>query len=254
MRHRKLSRRFSRTSSHRQAMMRNLAISLIEHEIVKTTVEKGKYLRTFLEPLITKSKKDTLHNRRKVISTLNSQTATTKLFSDISPKLSKTNGGYLRIIKAGFRPGDKADMCFVELTCRDPEKSVSDITLEDNAISAPEITPAPEQTQIISASDSDVLDKEAKKSTSKKEEEKTAPQKEASKKEEEKKPAPKQEASKKEEEKKPALKKEASKKEEEKKPAPKKEASKKVEAKKPAPKKEEKKESWWKRFVKNPFR
>ncbi len=175
MRHRKLSRRFSRTSSHRTAMMRNLAISLIEHEIVKTTVEKGKYLRTFLEPLITKSKKDTLHNRRKVISSLNSQTAASKLFSDISPKLSETNGGYLRIIKAGFRPGDKADMCFVELTCRDPEKSLSDTTLEDNAITSPEIAPVPEQTQIKSTSEN------------------VAPKKDAAKKEEEKKPAPKKE-------------------------------------------------------------
>ena len=219
-------------------MMRNLAISLIEHEIVKTTVEKGKYLRTFLEPLITKSKKDTLHNRRKVISSLNSQTAASKLFSDISPKLSETNGGYLRIIKAGFRPGDKADMCFVELTCRDPEKSLSDTTLEDNAITSPDI--APEPTQVKSASDTDAVEKEAKKPTSKKEEEK--------------KPTPKKEAAKKEEEKKPTPKKEAAKKEEEKKPAAKKEAAQKVEAKKPAPKKEEKKESWWKRFVKNPFR
>jgi len=219
-------------------MMRNLAISLIEHEIVKTTVEKGKYLRTFLEPLITKSKKDTLHNRRKVISSLNSQTAASKLFSDISPKLSETNGGYLRIIKAGFRPGDKADMCFVELTCRDPEKSLSDTTLEDNAITSPDI--APEPTQVKSASETDAVEKEAKKPTSKKEEEK--------------KPTPKKEAAKKEEEKKPTPKKEAAKKEEEKKPAAKKEAAQKVEAKKPAPKKEEKKESWWKRFVKNPFR
>ena len=240
MRHRKLSRRFSRTSSHRTAMMRNLAISLIEHEIVKTTVEKGKYLRTFLEPLITKSKKDTLHNRRKVISSLNSQTAASKLFSDISPKLSETNGGYLRIIKAGFRPGDKADMCFVELTCRDPEKSLSDATLEDNAITSPETAPVQEQAQIKSTSETDAVEKETKKP--------------APKKEEEKKPAPKKEVAKKEEEKKPAPKKEVAKKEEEKKPAPKKEANQKVEAKKPAPKKEEKKESWWKRFVKNPFR
>ena len=240
MRHRKLSRRFSRTSSHRTAMMRNLAISLIEHEIVKTTVEKGKYLRTFLEPLITKSKKDTLHNRRKVISSLNSQTAASKLFSDISPKLSETNGGYLRIIKAGFRPGDKADMCFVELTCRDPEKSLSDTTLDDNAITSPDIAPTPEPTQVKSASETDAVEKEAKKSISKKEEEK--------------KPAPKKEVAKKEEEKKPAPKKEAAKKEEEKKPAPKKKAAQKVDVKKPAPKKEEKKESWWKRFVKNPFR
>ena len=225
MRHRKLSRRFSRTSSHRTAMMRNLAISLIEHEIVKTTVEKGKYLRTFLEPLITKSKKDTLHNRRKVISSLNSQTAASKLFSDISPKLSDTNGGYLRIIKAGFRPGDKADMCFVELTCRDPEKTLSDTTLEDNTITSPEIAPAPEQTQKKGVSETEAIGKETKKPISKKEEEK-----------------------------KPTPKKEAAKKVEEKKPTPKKEAAKKVEAKKPAPKKEEKKESWWKRFVKNPFR
>ena len=240
MRHRKLSRRFSRTSSHRTAMMRNLAISLIEHEIVKTTVEKGKYLRTFLEPLITKSKKDTLHNRRKVISSLNSQTAASKLFSDISPKLSETNGGYLRIIKAGFRPGDKADMCFVELTCRDPEKSLSDATLEDNAITSPETAPVQEQAQIKSTSETDAVEKETKKPSSKKEEEKKA--------------APKKKVAKKEEEKKPAPKKEVAKKEEEKKPAPKKEANQKVEAKKPAPKKEEKKESWWKRFVKNPFR
>ena len=121
MRHRKLSRRFSRTSSHRIALMRNLAASLIEHEIVKTTVEKGKELRRFLEPLITRSKVDSLHNRRQVISELNSKTATSKLFSDLGPRFSETNGGYLRVIKAGFREGDKADMCYVELTIRNQE-------------------------------------------------------------------------------------------------------------------------------------
>ena len=121
MRHRKLSRRFSRTSSHRIAMMRNLAASLIEHEILKTTVEKGKELRRFLEPLITRSKVDTLHNRRHVISELNSKTAATKLFSDLGPRFSETNGGYLRVIKAGFREGDRADMCYVELTIRNQE-------------------------------------------------------------------------------------------------------------------------------------
>ena len=102
-------------------MMRNLAASLIEHEIVKTTVEKGKELRRFLEPLITRSKVDTLHNRRQVISELNSKTATSKLFSDLGPRFSETNGGYLRVIKAGFREGDKADMCYVELTIRNQE-------------------------------------------------------------------------------------------------------------------------------------
>ena len=126
MRHRKLSRRFSRTSSHRIAMMRNLSISLIEHEVIKTTVEKGKELRRFFEPLITRAKEDNLHNRRLVISELNSKEAVTKLFSDLGPRFKETNGGYLRLIKAGFREGDKADICFVELTCREAETELAD--------------------------------------------------------------------------------------------------------------------------------
>ena len=127
MRHRKLSRRFSRTSSHRIAMMRNLSISLIEHEIIKTTVEKGKELRRFIEPLVTRAKEDNLHNRRLVISELNSKEAASKLFSDLGPRFKETNGGYLRLIKAGFREGDKADICFVELTCREEaEKELTD--------------------------------------------------------------------------------------------------------------------------------
>ena len=124
MRHRKLSRRFSRTSSHRIAMMRNLAASLIEHEVIKTTVEKGKELRRFVEPLITRAKVDTLHNRRQIISQLNSKSATSKLFSNLGPRFNETNGGYLRVIKAGFREGDKADMCYVELTIRDLDQEV----------------------------------------------------------------------------------------------------------------------------------
>tara|TARA_X000000950_G_scaffold191900_1_gene231604 strand:- start:281 stop:997 length:717 start_codon:yes stop_codon:yes gene_type:complete len=122
MRHRKLSRRFSRSSSHRIAMMRNLAASLIEHEVIKTTVEKGKELRRFVEPLITRAKVDTLHNRRQIISQLDSRSATSKLFSNLGPRFNETNGGYLRVIKAGFREGDKADMCYVELTIRDLEQ------------------------------------------------------------------------------------------------------------------------------------
>ena len=118
MRHKKLSRRFSRTSSHRQAMMRNLAISIIEHEIIKTTVEKGKELRRFLEPLITKSKSNNLHSRRIVLSKLGSKDAVKKMFNDLGPRFADINGGYLRIIKAGFREGDKADMCYIELTKR----------------------------------------------------------------------------------------------------------------------------------------
>ena len=101
------------------AMMRNLASSLVEHEVVKTTVEKGKELRRFIEPIITRAKEDTLHNRRQVISEIHSKSAASKLFSDLGPRFKETQGGYLRIIKAGFREGDKADMCFVELTIRE---------------------------------------------------------------------------------------------------------------------------------------
>jgi|TARA_B100001094_G_scaffold126602_2_gene122676 large subunit ribosomal protein L17 len=101
------------------AMMRNLAASLVEHEVVKTTVEKGKELRRFIEPIITRAKEDTLHNRRQVISEIHSKSAASKLFSDLGPRFKETQGGYLRIIKAGFREGDKADMCFVELTIRE---------------------------------------------------------------------------------------------------------------------------------------
>jgi len=103
-------------------MMRNLAASLIEHEVIKTTVEKGKELRRFVEPLITRAKVDTLHNRRQIISQLDSRSATSKLFSNLGPRFNETNGGYLRVIKAGFREGDKADMCYVELTIRDLEQ------------------------------------------------------------------------------------------------------------------------------------
>ena len=103
-------------------MIRNLAASLIEHEVIKTTVEKGKELRRFVEPLITRAKVDTLHNRRQIISQLNSTSATSKLFSNLGPRFNETNGGYLRVIKAGFREGDKADMCYVELTIRDLEQ------------------------------------------------------------------------------------------------------------------------------------
>ena len=114
------------------AMMRNLAASLIEHEVVKTTVEKGKELRRFVEPLITRAKEDTLHNRRQVISELHSKSAVSKLFSDLGPRFSETNGGYLRVIKAGFREGDKADICFVELTIRKELEATEQVAEPEN--------------------------------------------------------------------------------------------------------------------------
>ena len=123
------------------AMMRNLAISLIEHEVIKTTVEKGKELRRFLEPLITRAKEDTLHNRRTVLSNLNSKDATSKLFSDLGPRFKETNGGYLRVIKGGFRAGDKADISYVELTIRNQDQE----TKSDDAI-VEEFTPETQNT------------------------------------------------------------------------------------------------------------
>ena len=115
-------------------MMRNLAASLIEHEVVKTTVEKGKELRRFIEPLITRAKEDTLHNRRQVISQLHSKSAASKLFSDLGPRFYETKGGYLRVIKAGFREGDKADICFVELTIRNESDSSDEAVESENII------------------------------------------------------------------------------------------------------------------------
>ena len=149
MRHRKVSRRFSRSSSHRVAMMRNLAISLIEHEIIKTTAEKGKDLRRFIEPLITRAKADTLHNRREVISSLNSRSAASKLFSDLGPRFKETKGGYLRVIKAGFREGDRADMCYVELTIREVEQKSDDDSLNDMQLNQDTKESAPQKLDTV---------------------------------------------------------------------------------------------------------
>jgi large subunit ribosomal protein L17 len=231
MRHRKLSRRFSRTSSHRMAMMRNLAASLIEHEVVKTTVEKGKELRRFLEPLITRAKEDTLHNRRQVISQLHSKSAASKLFSDLGPRFSETKGGYLRVIKAGFREGDKADICFVELTIRN-ESDISDqATDSENLVK--------EETNVVEDALVETVVEETK-------EEK--PKKAAAKKTETKEEKPKKAAAKKTETKEEKPKKAAAKKTETKEEKPKKAAAKKTKAKEAKPKKEEEKKSWWSKF------
>ena len=170
MRHRKLSRRFSRTSSHRIAMMRNLSISLIEHEVIKTTVEKGKELRRFFEPLITRAKEDNLHNRRLVISELNSKEAATKLFSDLGPRFKETNGGYIRLIKAGFREGDKADICYVELTCREEaEKELADDAVIEEKVEKDLEDKVSTKTKEVEAKEPETKEVEAKEPKAKKE-------------------------------------------------------------------------------------
>lgn len=125
MRHRKAGRKLNRNSSHRKALLKNLAIALIEQDIIKTTLPKAKELRKVIEPLITLGKEDTVANRRLAFSRLRSDSAVAKLFTEVSVNSKDRKGGYTRIIKAGFRPGDKADMAYIELVDRSAEDATS---------------------------------------------------------------------------------------------------------------------------------
>ena len=118
MRHRKIGRRFNRTSSHRSAMFKNMAVSLIDHEIIKTTLPKAKELRRIAEPLITLSKTDNVANRRLAFTRTRSAAAVGKLFSELGPRYAERPGGYTRILKCGFRTGDSAPMAYIELVDR----------------------------------------------------------------------------------------------------------------------------------------
>jgi large subunit ribosomal protein L17 len=118
MRHRKSGRKFSRTSAHRKAMFRNMTASLVEHELIKTTLPKAKELRRVAEPLITLSKNDSVANRRLAFARLRDDAAVAKLFDELGPRYSERPGGYLRVLKCGFRAGDNAPMAFVELVGR----------------------------------------------------------------------------------------------------------------------------------------
>ena len=121
MRHRKIGRALSRTSSHRKAMFSNMSASLVEHELIKTTVAKAKELRRHIEPLITKSKVDSVANRRYVFSILRSKETVGKLFTTLGPRYEARPGGYVRILKCGNRIGDNAPMAIVELVDRKTE-------------------------------------------------------------------------------------------------------------------------------------
>jgi large subunit ribosomal protein L17 len=126
MRHRKSGRKFNINSSHRKALFSNMASSLFKHELIKTTLPKAKELRSFAEPLITLSKVDNVAKRRLAFSRLRDREVVTKLFNELGPRYQNRAGGYLRIMKCGFRPGDNAPMAYVELVDR-PEVS----TIED---------------------------------------------------------------------------------------------------------------------------
>lgn len=118
MRHRKSGRQFNRNSSHRKAMFSNMTTSLFKEELIRTTLPKAKELRSIAEPLITLSKNDSVANRRLAFAKLRDRDMVTKLFNDLGPRYQTRPGGYLRIMKCGFRTGDKAPMAYVELVGR----------------------------------------------------------------------------------------------------------------------------------------
>jgi len=132
MRHRKSGRHFNRTSAHRQAMFKNMAVSLFEHEIIKTTLPKAKELRRVAEPLITLAKEDSVANRRLAFARTRSKEAVGKLFTDLGPRYQSRPGGYIRILKCGFRAGDNAPMAFVELVDRPAVEAADVVEVADD--------------------------------------------------------------------------------------------------------------------------
>ncbi len=118
MRHRHSGRQLNRNISHRKARFRNMTVSLVEHEVIKTTLAKAKELRGVAEPLITLAKRDSVANRRLAFSRVRDKSAVGKLFTKLGPRYAERPGGYIRILKCGYRPGDKAPMAYVELVDR----------------------------------------------------------------------------------------------------------------------------------------
>ncbi len=126
MKHRIKGRKLSRNTAHRKALLRNLSLALLQHEVIKTTLPKAKEIKPFVEKVLTIAKKDTLANRRLVISILGNAEIVEKLFKEIGPRIANRNGGYTRILKFGFRTGDKAPMALFELVDRDVEEEKSE--------------------------------------------------------------------------------------------------------------------------------
>ncbi len=127
MRHRHSGRKLNRNSSHRKAMFRNMTASLVEHELIKTTLPKAKELRSYAEPLITLAKQDSVANRRLAFSRLRDPKAVGKLFAELGPRYESRPGGYLRILKCGYRAGDNAPMAYVELVDRPVQQAEAEV-------------------------------------------------------------------------------------------------------------------------------
>ncbi len=132
MRHRQSGRQLNRNSSHRQAMFRNMAGSLVKHEVIKTTLPKAKELRRVIEPLITLAKQDSVANRRLAFARTRDKEVVGKLFNELGPRYEERPGGYIRILKCGFRAGDNAPMAYVELVDRPVVDEAEEVS-EDNA-------------------------------------------------------------------------------------------------------------------------
>ena len=145
MRHRKSGRQLNRNSSHRQAMFRNMATSLIESEVIKTTLPKAKELRKVAEPLITLAKEDSVANRRLAFARTRSKAAVGKLFTELGPRYQERPGGYTRILKCGFRTGDAAPMAFIELVGR----PIAEVEEFDADIAGAEEVQAVEETEAV---------------------------------------------------------------------------------------------------------
>ena len=162
MRHRKSGRQLNRNSSHRQAMFRNMAASLIESEVIKTTLPKAKELRRVAEPLITLAKEDSVANRRLAFSRTRSKAAVGKLFGELGPRYQSRPGGYTRILKCGHRAGDAAPMAFVELVDR-PVVDADEMDAEylDVQEAAPETASEPEPTETTDATTAETSVEEA---------------------------------------------------------------------------------------------
>lgn len=167
MRHGKKVNHLSRTASHRGAMLSNMANSLIEHKRINTTLAKAKALRVFVEPLLTKSKNDTVNSRRQVFSYLQNKFTVTELFREIAPKIADRPGGYTRIIKTGYRHGDNAEMCMIELVdfnelmLADPKKEKKTTRRSRSAkksSTAADTAPAAENTEVAEANEPTVED------------------------------------------------------------------------------------------------
>src|SRR6056300_1201242 len=165
MRHGNSHRKLNRTSSHRKAMFKNMTASLLENEVIRTTLPKAKELRKYAEPLITLAKSSSVHNQRKAFAELRDDEVVAKLFNELGPRYKTRNGGYLRILKCGFRKGDNAPMAYVELVDR---PIIKEENVEDNKVTSSNLNDPIDVTPITETKKAEAKKPAAKKAEAKK--------------------------------------------------------------------------------------